>query len=886
MTQSGRFACFARTGLLLAGLSLALVPGVRAGPAAPTENLDANLVLLELRLDGQVLADAVTAYQVGRDIYLPLGEMARLLTLAIRVDADVNKASGYLLREDRVFNLDLAARTVHLGAPGSPPEALDPALVRVQGDDIYVASRLLARWWPVDFDVDMGSLALAVHPREQLPLQARLARRERGGLTGGGGYADPGYPRQATPYRAISVPFIDQTFSVNTGRDVGPRHTETSYAGYLTADLLGMEAALYASRNRQDPSAGMRLTLGRNDPDAMLLGPLHARTVLAGSIAVPGVDNLSATSATGNGLALSNRPLDRPTSFDRTSLQGMLPPGWDVELYYNEALVAFQQARPDGKYSFEDLPLAYGPNEFRLVFHGPLGQSRVERRSFLLEESAVPRGSVYYDLAAQRDQFGRKRALAQVEWGLGQHLNAVGGWQRVPVGGAERGYARAGLRGYWSALIVTGDVVHADDGGRLAQLGVKTRLLGIALSASRARLDGFTSEVFPERADPVRVRDALRAEASIVSGTGIAIPLAIDVHRDVLASGKQDLEVQARIAVYREGTALSNSVRWQSRDGVRSADGLLQASRRVAGIGLTGQLAYRLAPIAAPGSAAIYADRILADGYLLNLGLARAFDQREVRMSAALNKSLGSFGFGINAFRTSRHAFGVGAQLFLALGCEPRSPRLLAEAQPMANMGSASVRVFLDKNGNGVADAGDEPIRNAGFIVNGANYLVRTDAAGLAYLPRLPAHQHLDLKLAPDSLEDPQWQPQQRGVRIVPRPGAVSQVDFAVSATGEIDGTAWLRTDGKRHPAGDLQLELVDGGGKVVANATSASDGYYVITGIFPGKYVLRVAPEQLGRLGLTAPAMQPVAIGLEGTVINGRDIELAAAAAGAQAVQ
>lgn len=889
----------AQAGLVLAGLLLApSAPTARAASAPAAANLEANLVLLEVRLDGQVLSDAVTAYQVGRDVLLPLGEMARLLTLAIRVVPGEGRASGYLLREERAFSLDVDARTVVAGDGVRAP--FDPAQVRVLADDIYVASRLLARWLPVNFDLDMASLALVARPREQLPLQARQARRGRGDLAGAGHGlgadvdVDPGYPRQAAPYRMLSVPFIDQTLGLAASRNRGTRRNEAAYTGYLTADLLGMEAALYVSRDQQEAAPGLRLTLGRNDPDGDLLGPLHARTALVGSVALPGVANLSAGSPTGNGVVLSNRPLDQPTSFDRTSLQGDLPPGWDVELYYNDALVGFQQARPDGKYSFTDLPLAYGPNGFRLVFHGPLGQSRVERRSFLLEQSAVPPGAVFYDLAAQRDQQGRARALAQVEWGLGEHLNVTAGWQRVPVPASqpagERRYARVGLRAYWQALILTGDVARADDGGRLAQLGLKTCVGAIALSANHVRLDGFTSEFFAARPDPVRVRDDLRAEGAFALGPdqdgGGAFPFALELRRDLLGSGWHNLEVQGRVGVYRDGTALGNALRWQSLDGIRLADGLFQVSRRVAGVGLTGQLQYRLAPAARLGSAAVSADRYLADGYQLNLGATRVFDRRELRLNAALNKSLGRYGLGVNGFLSNQHAYGIGLQFFMALGHDPRSRRLLADAQPMAGMGAAAVRVFLDQNQNGVMDAGETPIAGAGFIVNGANALARTDSAGLAYLGRLPAHQHVDLALAPTTLDDPQWQPQRKGVRIVPRPGVVTQVDFAVSTTGEIDGTAYLVADGVRRPIGDLRLELVDGGGRVAATIDSASDGYYVITGLFPGTYRLRVAPGQLARLGLSAAGLADVVIGLEGTVLNGRDVEVRAAANPPQAVQ
>jgi hypothetical protein len=903
-----------KTGLLLAGLLM--LPGLQRGAAAataaaakPSPKAEANLILLEVRLGNQQLSDGITAYEIGRHVFLPLGEMSRLLTLAVRV-TDEGRASGYILTEDRNFSLDVPDGAVHTGGRS---EELDRSQVKVEAEDIFVDSRLLARWLPVDLDIDMPSLALKVRPREPLPLQERLARRQRGNLPGNlGVYTDPGYPHLATPYRMAGVPFIDQTLGITTGGNgtgsngagingagingagsngaaptggASPsrgRRTDASYTAYLTADLLGMEAALYASRNRQDPSSGLRLTLGRNDPDAGLLGPLHARTALFGSVTVPGVDNISASSATGDGIALSNRPLNQPTSFDRHTLQGDLPPGWDVELYYNEALVGFQQSRPDGKYNFRDQPLAYGPNDFRLVFHGPLGQLRVERQSFLLEESAVPRGQLFYDVAAHRDQYGRPRALAQFEWGLGDHLNATGGWQRVPLSdGREQGYANLGLRGYLSSFILSGDLARADDGGRLAQLSLKTRLGNVALSASRARLDGFTSEFFVPSADPVRTRDELRADGAVMSGGDTFFPLSLEVQRDTLASRKENLSVQGRVSAYHDGTAVSNALRWQSLGGVTVADGLLQVSRRVAGIGLTGQLQYLLKPVGELGSAAISADRYLADGYLVNLGLARLFDTREYRLSGALNKSLGSFGLGVNGFYSSRHAYGAGLQFFMATGLEPHHARVMTEAQPMANLGSASIRVYLDKDLNGKMDGADEPIKGVGFTVNGGNQMVRTDADGIAYIPRLPAHQNVDLAIDPNTLEDPQWQPQVKGVRIVPRPGTVTQVDFAVNITGEIDGTTYFLTKGKSRAIGDLHLELMDARRKVVASMSSASDGYYVITGVLPGDYLLRVAPDQLKRLGLSDTGMHMITIGRDGTVLNGRDFYVQPASEG-----
>jgi hypothetical protein len=866
-----------RTGILRAALALlpAALPSCAPALGAPAQQDEANLILLEVRLDRQLLSDSVTAYELGHDVFLPLGEVARLLTLAVRVTGE-GRASGYILSEARQFSLDVPGRVFELGGRR---EALDPAQVRLEADDIYVSSRLLARWLPVDFELDMPSLCLKVRPREQLPLQARLQRHERGTQAGTpGAYADPGYPRLSTPYRLADVPFIDQTVGLATEKRGGQRRTEAVYSAYLTTDLLGMEAALYASRNRDDPAAGLRLTLGRHDPDGELLGPLRARSALFGSILVPGVANVAGSSPTSNGIALSNRPLDQPTSFDRHTLQGALPPGWDVELYYNDALVGYQQSGPSGKYSFDDQPLAYGPNEFRLVFHGPLGQVRVERQSFLLEQSALPRGALFYDLAVQRDRYGRQRAFAQFEWGVSAHLNATAGWLRLPLSDSTRSYANLGLRSYWKGVILTADAIQAENGGKLTQLGVKTSFKGVALAASRARLDNFNSEFFAPTNDPVRTRDELRAEGVLALGAANFFPLSLQLRRDLLASKRVYREAQLRLSAYRDGAAITNALHWQALDGLKRTDGFLQLSRRVAGIGFTGQLQYTLAPQRTLGSATVAADYSLAQGYLLNLGLTRLFRERELRTTAALNKSLGSYGLGLNVFHSNRREYGVGVQFFMAIGREPRSARFFTDAQPLAGTGAASVRVFLDKNLNGTMDGQDEPIVGAGFTVNGAHYGVRTDAAGLAYLPRLPASQHTNIGIDPDTLEDPQWQPRARGVRVVPRPGKVGQVEFPVAVTGEVDGTTYLSAKGVRRPIGDLKLELVDAARKVVVSMTSAADGYYVMTGILPGDYLLRVEPAQLQRLGLVDTGTHSITITAEGSILNGRDLDVRSA--------
>lgn len=814
-------------------------------------------LLFEVRLQQHVVADAIPAYQQGSDIYLPLGELARLLTIAIRTDPLAGQASGYILDEQRGFRLDPGQQLVWYGGRR---EALLPGDVLARDGDLFVATRLLARWLPLDLEADLASLQLQVRPREKLPLQARLERqgkRAMPGMTGGAHSAAEDYPRVTTPHALASVPFIDQTLALAHRRGQGRRSTDANYTAYLSGDLLGTEAALYLNRGQHAGGPAARLTLARHDPDAGLLGPVRARSVQLGSVVAPGIDHIGAP-VSGRGLAISNRLPGRTARFDRHHLQGDLAPGWDVELYYNEALLGFQQAREDGRYSFDDLPLHYGANDFRLVFHGPLGQLRIERHSFLLEQAQLAPGELQYSVVAMDGE----RAMAQAELGLGRRLSASAGLVSTPLAR----YAQLGLIGYWPALIASGALVKASDGGTLAQAALKTRLGGVSLAASRALADGYTSDFYQGAPDPVRIRDELQLDAA---------SLSLHARRDRRASGAQDIDLGLRVSAYRYGVAFSHALRWRTLAGERQGDASLRLSRRVAGIGLAGELRYRVRPGPALSTLALSADKHLGPGYLLDLGVARSVDDPHTRFSAALNKSLGSFGLGVTASYARGGQFAAGAVLFMALGREPRQARWMADAAPMAGMGAASVRVYLDRNRNGVMDGGDTPIEGAGLLVNGAHGMGRTDHQGIVYLNRLMPGQHAAIAIDGDTLEDPQWQPQQKGARLRARAGMVGQLDFAVGITGEIDGTAYLDERGTRRGMGDVELELMDGA-RVAARATTSADGYYIVAAVAPGSYLLRVAPAQLARLGLRASADIAVTIDADGSFVNGKDFVLA----------
>ena len=101
-------------------------------------------------------------------------------------------------------------------------------------------------------------------------------------------------------------------------------------------------------------------------------------------------------------------------------------------------------------------------------------------------------------------------------------------------------------------------------------------------------------------------------------------------------------------------------------------------------------------------------------------------------------------------------------------------------------------------------------------------------------------------------------------------------LEFPVSITGEIDGTVYLKNRKGKSGVSSVNLQLVDSNGKVVKETNTAFDGFYLLDFIIPGRYRLRVSPEQLLRLKLNAsPKEEVVEIGMDGTVISGIDFLL-----------
>lgn len=837
------------------------------------ERPETDLLLLAVRVNQETVSDSLPAYPIDKGIIVPLGEIARLLDLAIETRVNEGSADGFFIRQDRLFHLDTRTATVTVGGRQS---TYDRSKVELHQDDIYVATDLLARWFPVDFVVDLYSAQMVIKPREPLPMQIRQEREQMVQKSLASlGYGGPKYPVIPNPYRLFDGPFLDQSFRLVFGRQGSSGSSlGFQYSTTATGDLLGLETSVFAAGDNVAPFGDFRVSMGRRDPDAGLLGPIRAREFGLGEVFHPGLD-LVALPASGPGLLVSSYPLQQQNQFDRHTFIGDLLTGWEVELYRNDALVAYQQSRRDGRYDFENIPLLFGINIFKLVFYGPQGQRRQLVETYNVGQTLTPPGSLYYRVMANDPKGRERRSLAQFSYGLSRHLSAEGSFSTVGLADGDHQYVKAGAQSYFSRFFTRAEVAYDQRGGSAISAGVQSRLGPVSISIIHSQLRDFESEVFLATNGKIQARTTLRLSSVLQTGFIPPVSVSLDVDRDRIADGGDIYRLSNLVSALYGRTSVSNRLDGlifsnTGQDTSTSINGVLLVSRYLRSMAIRGEIGYSVRPRHELDTIGLTTELRRWPDYLLELQLIRTLTSGVTHLVVGVNRDQGRLSYGVDADLASTGDVLVRLSVSAGLARNPFSSRWVSQARSIAGRGAAAVDVFLDTNGNGVRDPGEKPVEGASFIVNRASESVLTDKKGQALLTNLPADTATDISIAPASLEDPLWVSEKPGVRFVPRGGKAIDLQFPILVSGEITGTVYTNRGGKQREAPGVELQLVDATGKVVKSTRTAYDGFYDLTNVIPGTYTLRANPEQAVRIGFSGPLARPVTILPTGTILDG----------------
>ncbi len=851
------------------------------GDPAPSFSIDDELILQLQTVHGE-LADTITAYGTRSAVYLPLGAVARFLDLAISVSDEGHYASGWFIDESQTMSINLRQGTLVVKGQELALHKGDAAAFE---GELYLRAERFADLFPLSVTVDLRAQTVTVKTRVPFPFEQRFARdEERARLAGGAGRGPRRFPREETPWQALSFPLADVELRGVSDSTYGHRaEGDIRVAG----DLAFMTARVFASATSRDGLTGARIQLGRRDPDGGLIGPFDATEFQIGDVTTAAMP-LGLRGIGGRGAFLTNAPLERASVFETIDLRGELPEGYEVELYRNNVLVGSTRTPVNGQYEFLKTSVDYGLNIFRLVYFGPQGQRREEVRRVSVGDGRLSKGEFVYTVGgAQKDvnvfdvhgpgftrglDHGTWRGTALMEYGLSRELTAAlgGAWYESRFG--KQWLATAGLRTGIGGTALKLDLGYISSGGKAVQAGLGGRLGGATYTLTHAEYSGgFTDEVRSFSADPLRRATELNVNAAIKLRGGdqpLLLPLYGQLRRIAFADGRKQTDATLRGSLPLSSLMFSNTLSFAgtSTPGSGSTSQLrgifdlatLNGSR----LQLRAGIDYGVLPRLRLEGGTIEANYALDERTLVRASVGHTLVDSHTSFGLSAVRRFGKFNVAFDgSYGVPDRTYSAALRLGFSFGRNPLNGRVFFAEPGLAGGGAIAARAYRDSNGNRLFDQGEEAIPAVDFFAGSRHG--KSDAQGVVLLGDLGDGNRASMTVERESLPDISLAPVTDGIEVVPRAGRVHVTGFPVQELSEIDGTAYFSEGGSlgREVSG-LRLLLADGEGKPVARARTEGDGTFFFEQVPPGTYAIQIDANQAASLKIHLSEPITVTIG------------------------
>jgi hypothetical protein len=824
-----------------------------------TEKRDAGEdLVLQLIIDSTEMQEFMEGVGRGGKTYLPLGELASLLDFPITVNADKKTAEGWFIKDsNRLFITEKTAK-VHGVEENVPPGSLF-----FKDKDIFIDTVLLQKWLPLDFSVNLKRMVLNITTRENLPYQAarwrknlhtKLEQKENVPQ-------EKSFKKIEAPYEAAQWPSLDLTFSPSY--QSSDQRAQATYSLLAGGDLGYLTSHLYAAGNLNDKQVSdARISLGRNNYERNLLGPLHASSFLFGDINSISLAQTT-TAGQGRGFMMTNRALNRPDKFDVTNFIGDSKPGWEVELYRNDALIGFQIVDSSGQYEFKEIPVLFGNNFFRLSFYGPQGQREDLTRSINADSSLLSPGEFTYNISVDEkekrllgvgetapEDSGGLRAVGEMEYGLTNRITVTLGSARAVVKEQDHTYTTAGLHSSFMETLTALDGAYDDTtGGYSARLSASARYLSTDIQFQQKVAKDFVSE---EDKDPANL---ITSQTKLGLNREMHVPLLNTLvlgNNLLLTRNRYSSERIESLASYRLSTSVNGFSATNTLDydrdnlGLSQLRGNLSLRRAYGKFQPALQTDYTIRPQAQFDSAHFSLLYPIAPKVSGNATLGRNFTGgRNTELGNTVTFDMQHYKLSLTGRVDKQGNYFAGLTFNMALARLPGSKKWFASSKSLAQTGTVAVHPYMDRNYNQQLDPDEGAPKNT--LIKIGSRRLETDSDGLAVVSQLPIDTPIAINMDQGRQENP-YLISSGEYHVVPRAGAVIVVNYPLMESSQVEGTVHA-------PAGadtaSLQVDLLDAKGQVVNSTHTSFDGYYLLEGVMPGIYKLRISTDSLAKVHL-----------------------------------
>ncbi len=816
--------------------------------------------ILQVKRKNEILSRAFIGLEQNYSYFIPLQELARLLEFETEVNLQAGIAQGRFLSDIYAYSID--TKNLSYTVRGDAfPLPINSFIVKTASDgtgDIYLSQEIVNKILPLRLELDTFSLSLNITTPKKLPYELKRERQKLHDslLAGGDAQNDLDLQYIQNGYKNFTLPSFVITDSLGWDGSEKSLINTSSFSG--RGDILGATADYNASvvyeAGETPDLINARLRFTRKGFANNRTLPFGLKLFQAGDISSRPSSFITSI-VNGRGVSISSDPEANSQAFDEITIQGTGEPGWEIEIYRGRHLIDFGFVDDRGEYIFENVQLFYGKNIIRTVLYGPNGQIvekskeyRIDRKQLRPGESSFEASLIDYkknliqvnDTAANGKDTGVAKFI-RVNRGINHWLSGFATATSVPTLEGDKKYLTVG--GLFDALGGDGQVelYKEIDGGAGVDTRFSTRLAGVNTQLRASVFRDFESQ-----------RNGFGDSARTFEGS-------VRLNKNYnLGRGSLGLNLSSLYTRYEDK---STSTQVQASQ-LFSVDRLHLSNTSTSSFtnneytGTSGQIGVNktFTPNWSFRSTLSYKTNPTFDLETLQAGLN--YDNKD-KFTGALNVSQGVSDTGktsvnlrgsydFDTYLGSAEANwsrddGLDLMLRGTTGFGPDENGDYYFSSQFKNSGAQlRVRLFHDKNSNGLFDGNDEPVSRGRIFVNNKKSGF-SDESGIIDMKKAGAEGIAIISVDPEDLPNSFYAPLVGdGYEVILRPGTKPFIDFALIETGSIDGFVFGE-DGLALPRKTVQL--INDQGIVLEEAMTSLDGFYLFEFVRPGTYVVQVDP-------------------------------------------
>ncbi len=775
-------------------------------------------------------------------IYLPMMELFNLFEVHYKVENNTTITGNYFTSENP-FLIEPALKRITVGARRSVFKETD---FFSSGTEIYLSPAALKDIFDLTFTVNINRLDVTLEESKDFPVIIRK-RNEEARKKISFQYTKEFYPLTYDRRRSfVSGTFLDYNVTGTYADQDAPvsAYTVTGGAEVLGGDLQGTYNGINTKGIRTNDFGNVRWRYAVRENayfSSFTGGQLTTTSVFSHAI---------------RGARITNEPIEPRTVFDYYNVDGYTDPESDVELFMNDRLIDFQRSNSAGYYNFR-FPLTYGTMRIMVKTYSQYGDIKTEEKQLQVPYTFMPQGVISYNAEAGMQESQNTGAdvhpvgNANLIYGITNWLTAKGGAEKLfDDRNAPPSYYGSVSARLFSQYVLNLDIVPD------AYYRANTNILFPGNSGAALQYTKYAST------DPLLNSGANQSAALSfyfpvpLLSSGTSMRFSGDyldsksrkniISRTDLATRLGDVNIGLNYRM--TNNIAENKLTGNYGDGVMAVivgytiprGSFLPEFLNSTLIRSDASVNFRTNRVE---QASLQFSRTFLQNFRFSFGAAKSFYSNTVVLQAGIIMDL-DVTRSSSLYSENKEGQMVRQSFYGSLGVDHRSGGMMMSNRDQVGRGGLTVLLFVDNNGNGKYDKGDEIIHSRGVSLDGTGQ-IDLGSDGLVRITQLQSYYRYNLSIRRDDI-DPTVVPTIDKFSFVADPNQFKRIEIPFYRGSIVEGAVLSDNGKERTPLGGMRVYMVSTDRRYSSTLRTFADGGFYELNVPPGTYTLELDTVQL----------------------------------------